>query len=153
MFDAIEDILVCLDEEDEYGCETNQHCTGMKELLRGIVAKDCKGADFNCIECEVLNKVLVDHAARYYCKCWLYRNECCNDEDKQKKRAVEWKENIEKHVEEKEPLAVKTFSRRHKIDIERSSVEKVKTWICSVKEMIRKAEKTPLNDARRFFSG
>ena len=29
--------------------------------------------------------------------------------------------------EEKESLAVKTFARRHKIDAERSSVEKLKT--------------------------
>ena len=46
-----------------------------------------------------------------------------------------------------------TFARRHKLDAERSSVEKVKNWIHSVKEMIRKVEKTPLNDIRRFFSG
>ena len=56
-------------------------------------------------------------------------------------------------MEEKELLAVKTFARRHNIDAERSSVEKVKNWMHSVKEMIRKVEKTPLNDIRRFFSG
>jgi len=55
-------------------------------------------------------------------------------------------------VKENEPLAVKTFARRHKIDTERSSVERVKSWIYSVKEMIKKVEKIPENDIRRFFS-
>ena len=55
-------------------------------------------------------------------------------------------------MEENEPLAVKTFVRRYKIDAERSSVERVKSWIYSVKEMIKKVEKIPENDINRFFS-
>ena len=149
----IEDTLAYLDEEEEYEYETNQYCIGMKALFRVIVVKDWKGAGFHCNKYEALNKVLVHHAVQYYRKCWLHRNECYNDECKQKELVVKWKEKLEKHVEEKEPLAVKTFARRHKIDVERSSAEKVKNWICSVKEMIRKVEKTPLNDIRRFFSG
>ena len=124
----------------------------MRELFRGIVVKDWKGSDFHCTKYEVLNKILVYHAIQYYRKCWLHRNKYCYDVDKQKKHVIEWKENLEKHVEENEPVVVKTFVRRYKIDAERSSMESMKSWIYSVKEMIKKVEKIPENDIRRFFS-
>ena len=92
----IEDTLACLDEEEERECETNQHCIGMKALFRGIVVKDWKGADFNCNKYETLNKVLVCHAVQHCRKCWLHRNECCNDECKQKELVVKWKEKLKR---------------------------------------------------------
>ena len=69
----------------------------------------------------------------------------------QRKRVIEWKDNIEKHVEEKEPMAVKTYVRRTRIDAARSSVDQVKRWIYGVKEMIKKVEKVPKSDIRKFF--
>ena len=59
---------------------------------------------------------------------------------------------MELHVEINEPLPVRKFARRNKIDVDRSNVESIRTWIYGVKEMIRKVEKIPVNDMRRFFS-
>ena len=55
-------------------------------------------------------------------------------------------------MEQKELLAIKTFARRNKIDADRSDAESIRKWIYSVKEIIKKDEKMPENDTRRFFS-
>ena len=70
----------------------------------------------------------------------------------QRRRVIEWKEKLENQVEEKEPLAVKMYARRNKIDVERSSVEGIKRWIYGIKDMIKKVEKIHVEDIRRYFS-
>ena len=70
----------------------------------------------------------------------------------QRIRVKEQKKNIEKQVEQKEPLAVKMHVNRTKIDEERSSIDQIRRWICGVKEMIKKIEKIPANDIRTYFS-
>ena len=153
ILDMIEDIMVFLEEGDEDEYETSQQYIGMKDLFKGFVVKDWKGSNFNCSKYEVLNKILVNHAVQYYRKCWLDRNEWYHDTDKQKERVTKWKRNLERHVEEKEPQAVKAFVRKHKMNEEGKSVDAIKRWIYTVKEMIKKVEKVPANDIRRYFSG
>jgi len=85
----IKDIIVYLEEGDEDEYETSQQYIGMRELFRRIVVKDWKGSDFHYTKYEVLNKILVYHAMQYYRKCWLHRNECYYDADKQKKHVIE----------------------------------------------------------------
>ena len=89
---------------------------------------------------------------QYYRKCWLNRNEKLHDEEIQRKRVKEWKKIIEEQVERNEPFAVKTYANRTKIDDERSSVDQIRRWIHGVKEMIKKVEKMPENDIRKYFS-
>ena len=64
----------------------------------------------------------------------------------------EWKKNAEEQVEQKEPLAAKMHVNRTKIDEERSSVDQIRRWTHGVKEMIKKVEKIPENDIRKYFS-
>ena len=151
--DMLEDIAGFLQndvEEDDY--ETSQQCVGMKEIFRGIAVKDWKGADFNCAKYHKLNKIIVCHSVQYYRKCWLNRNEKSHDEEIQRKRVKEWKKNIEEQVERKEPMAVKTHVNRTKIDEERSSVDQIRRWMHGIKDMIKKVEKMPENDIRKYFS-
>ena len=152
MLDMLEDIIGFLQgDEDEDEHETSQQCVGMKDIFRGIVVKDWKGADFNCTKYHKLNKIIVCHSVQYYRKCWLNRNEKLHDEEMQRIRVKEWKKNIEKQVEQKEPLAAKMHANRTKIDEERSSVDQIRRWTCGVKEMIKKVEKIPENDIRTYF--
>ena len=58
---------------------------------------------------------------------------------------------IKRQVEEKEPLQVKIFVSRNKIDAERVGSKALLQWICNMKKIIRKVEKIPGNDIRRYF--
>ena len=58
---------------------------------------------------------------------------------------------MKRKAEENEPPQVQLFVRRSKINIERCSTETIKTWIYNVKNLIRKVEKLPKGDIRRFM--
>ena len=43
------------------------------------------------------------------------------------------------------------FASRNEIDTERVGLKTLLQWICNTKKIIKKVEKTPRNDARRYF--
>ena len=155
MLDMLEDIVKFFnggeEEENAEEFETSQQHVGMKELFRGCVVRDWKQADFNCTKYADLNRILVRSAVLFCNKCWKHRNECLHDAEMQRKRIISWHDKIKEKVENDEPPTVKLFAMRNKIDAERCSTETIRVWIYNVKEIIKKAEKLPRGDIRRFF--
>jgi len=151
IFDMVEDILVYLDKEDEENYTTSQHMVGMDQLFRGYVVKVWKGANFSDGKYKEMNKILIRHCVKYYKTCWDHRNEEYHNETKQRRRILQWYQNIKSHVESNEPMQVKTFISRNKIQVERCKTEVILQWIYNVKKMIRKVENLPQNDIRRYF--
>ena len=66
----------------------------MKELFRGHVVKAWKVVDFSTTKHREVNKIVVTKCVECYVKCWKHRNEGMHDEDKQRKRVIEWYENV-----------------------------------------------------------
>ena len=139
------------DGEDEEHT-TSQQCVGIKEIFRGFIVKDWEGSNFNSERFRELNKVLVVNAVLFYKECWTLRNECNNNEEQQRNRVTKWYEEVKHNVEVNEPLAVQTFVRRNKIKVQRSSIESIKQWMCNVKEISKKVQRTPQGDIRRFIA-
>ena len=50
-----------------------------------------------------------------------------------------------------EPMQVKLFALRNKIQPERCKSETILQWVCNALKMKRKVEKLPQNDIRRCF--
>ena len=46
---------------------------------------------------------------------------------------------------------VNIFIRRNQIEVKDCDTETIKRWIYNVKEVMKKAEKIPKNDIRRYF--
>ena len=147
----MEDILRYLDREEIEEYETNQEMIGIVSLFRGYAVKVWKGIDFSSRKYHCLNKILIEHCVLYYKKCWDHRNKVLHDEGKQKQCALEWYKIIKKQVEEKEPLQVKMFVSRNRIDAERVGSKTLLQWIYNLKKIIKKVEKIPRNDIRRYF--
>jgi len=95
MFGIIEDILRYLEKEQEEEYETNQAIIGMQHLFRGYAIKAWTGVNFDQTKYHSLNKILIKHCVLYYTKCWKHRNEIYHDEEKQRERALKWKEELE----------------------------------------------------------
>ena len=70
-----EDILVCLENDQEAEYETNQQHVGMTELFRGYVVKNWIGVDVNCKKHRYLNKIIARECVLFYNKCWKQRNQ------------------------------------------------------------------------------
>ena len=87
----------------------------------------------------------------FYKECWKSRNECNNNVEQQKNRVIKWYEEVKQNIEENEPIAVKTFARRNAINVQRCNVDTIKQWIYNVKEIIKKVQRTPQGDIRRFI--
>ena len=124
MFGMIEDTLRCLEKEEEEEHETNQATIGMQHLFRGHAIKAWTGVNFNQTKYHSLNKTLIKYCVLHYTKCWKHRNEIHHDEEKQRERALKWKEKLEKHVEANEPLKVKLFTRNSVVDVNTCETEK-----------------------------
>lgn len=62
-----------------------------------------------------------------------------------------WYEKIKIQVNEREPQQVKFFTQRIGIDTQNSRNEVVLQWTWNVKNMIRKVEKLPREDIKRYF--
>ena len=65
---------------------------------------------------------------------------------------MQWYNKVKRHVEHNEPRSVKLFADRTDVKIDQSRTETILQWICNVKTMMRKVEKIPQDDMRRFFS-
>ena len=104
------------EENEEH--ETNQHLIGMKELFRGHDAKAWKGVDFSRMKYKELNKIVVVKCVECYVKCWKHRNECVHDEDKKRKRVIEWHENVNNRIGNSEMTQLKMDIRKIKINLQ-----------------------------------
>ena len=148
----LEDIAMFFDNgnEDE-GCVTSQQHVGIREIFRGFAVKDWEGVNFYCEKFKELNKVLIVNAVLFCKECWDHRNECYNNAEKQRNRIVKWYEEVKENAEENETSQVKLFVRRSKINVEQCNADTIKTWICNVKKLIKKVEKSPIGDIRRHM--
>ena len=151
----LEDIMTFFDageeEESEDEFETTQQCIGMKSLFRGHAVKDWKQANFYCTKHAELNKIIVQNAVLFYNECWKCRNEYLHDTDMQRQRIISWCKKLKEKVEKEEPPQVKLFATRNRINVEQNSTETIRMWIYNVKEIMKKVEKLPKGDIRRYF--
>ena len=47
---------------------------------------------------------------------------------------------------------VKAYVQRNELNIDRTTLNNIVRWIYNVKEMVKKADKRPQNDIRRYFT-
>lgn len=140
IFDMLEDFMLHLENGDPDDYETTQQCMGMKELFRGFIIKDWKGANYHCDKCKILNKMLIKHSVQFYRKCWMHRNEYYDNPEKQRSRINEWRNKLKSFIERKEPLIVKLFIRRNQIHVNNSNTKTIKRLICNSKEIMKKGK-------------
>ena len=69
----------------------------------------------------------------------------------QRERVIKWYRNIKEQIETKEPMQVRLFIIRNRIQIERCKTERITQWIYNAMKMIRKCKELPQNDIRRYF--
>ena len=69
----------------------------------------------------------------------------------QRQHTIQWYEKTKRHVESNEPRQVQLFAAQTEIQINQSRTATILQWIHNVKLMIRKVEKLPHNDIRRYF--
>ena len=150
IFSLIEDILRYFENEESEDYKTNQAIIRMKDLFRGYVVKVQKGINFSSKKYTKLNKIVIKHCVKYYNKCWNYRNKYYHNDEKQKERIIKQYKNIKRHVEDIEPLQVRIFIRRNKLNLQNSLIEIITRWVYNVKEIIKKVSKLPQNDKRRY---
>ena len=74
-----------------------------------------------------------------------------NDEDNQRKRVIEWYENVNNRIGNSEMTQLKMHVRKSKMNLQQSATDKIRRWTWNVKEMEQKMEKIPKNDIRRRF--
>ena len=115
------------------------------------MVKDWKGSNFQCNKYSVLNKILVYYSVQFYKDYWKYRNEEYHDPLKQRNRILEWYHKLKNYIERNESRMVNMFIRRHQIEVNNCNTETIKCWIYNAKEVMKKAEKIPKNDIRRYF--
>ena len=151
MMSFCEDILVCLEEDEEAECETNQQCVGMKELFRGYVIRDWMGLNFSTKKYRYVNKIIVSECVCFYDRCWKHRNEAQHDESKQKERMKRWCEKEKERGMRSNMRQIRMFVEKCKIDENRCDSDAYKRWIMNLKAIERKVEKTPENDIRGFM--
>ena len=108
-------------------------------------------ANFQYEKYRTVNKIVVNHSVQFYRKCWMHRNESYHNPETQRNRIIEWYNKLKSYIERDEPLIVKLFVRKNPINVEDSNTETIKRWIYNVKEIMKKAEKLPRNDIRRYF--
>ena len=144
----IEDILRYLENKEEEEFKTNQGLVGMQQLFCRYVVKVWKGSNFNQEKYHSLNKIIVRHCVQYYIKCWKYQNKIYHDSEEQRKRAVKWKRNLERHVERNEPMQVKIFARKSDINLETCETETIYNQIRNVKKIMNKVSNLPKNNIR-----
>ena len=151
IIEIIKDIVVYLRKGDEEEYATNQHLIGMHYLFRGYPVKDWKGLNFGETKYESVNKILVKHCVNFYEECWDHRNEIKHNPNMQRERAIRWHKKLKIDVERNQPMQVKLFTQRNRIDVERCRTENIMQWICNTKKMTQKIEKLPNTDMCRFF--
>ena len=156
LFDLTEDILRCLEDGDDEEYSTNQHMVGMRHHFRGFIVKTWKGVNFSDTTYRKLNKIVMRHCVMCYKKCWDHRNESYHDETIQRQRVMKWHCKVKEQIETKEPLQVRLFIIRNKIQVEQCRTETIVQWMHNAMKMIKKAknnQKMTLGDTlglRRF---
>ena len=73
--------------------------------------------------------------------CWKQRNYEYHDQDKQRKRIIEWYHKLKSCIERNEPRMVNIFIIRNQIEVNDCDTEVIKCWIYNAKEVMKKAEK------------
>ena len=87
----------------------------------------------------------------YYKKCWDHRNKSYHDEAIQRQRVLKWYSKVKEQIDTKEPIQVKLFILRNKIQPEQSRTKAIVQWIYNAMKMIKKVQTLPQNDIRRYF--
>ena len=62
---------------------------------------------------------------QYYKTYWDHRNKVAQDEEKQREQVLVWYNNVKLRVEIQEPMQVRLFAVRNKIQPERTSTESI----------------------------
>ena len=74
-----------------------------------------------------------------YVKCWKHRKEHTHDEDKQRKRVIEWHENVNNRIVNSEMTQLKCMLVDVK-KLQQSATDKIRRWTSNVKEIKQEAE-------------
>ena len=82
---------------------------------------------------------------------WKHRNKAYHDPIKQRNRVVEWYNKLKSYIERSEPRMINMFIRINQIDVNSCNTETIRQWIYNAKEVMKKVEKLPKNDIRRYF--
>ena len=85
-------------------------------------------------------------------KYWKDKIEHFYDEGKQKKRVLQWKRNLEKHVTENKNANIRLFKERIKIDKQLSSLRTILKQIYNTNDTIKKLKQIPRNDIKKYIS-
>jgi len=147
----VEDILRYLENEQEEEYEMNQQYVGMRELFRGFVVIDWEGTNFGSRKYRKVNKIIVQRCVEYYYECWKHRNEEHHNEEKQRKKLLDWYEKVKQKAESCDDPQVRLFVEKKSLDVEKCRNETIKRWIFNLKEFEKRMEKTKKNDIRRYF--
>ena len=54
---------------------------------------------------------MVTKCVEHHVKCWRHRNEYVHDDDKQRKIAIEWYENVNSTIDNSDMTQLKTLTR------------------------------------------
>ena len=122
----IEDIMKCLENEEEEECKTNQQHVGIIELLRGHVALDWEGTNLHCKKCERLNKIIARKCVEFYAEYWKHRNVEFYDEEKQRDRLIKWHNKTKEEIDKGGEIQLKEHVKNNEIKIERFEKETLK---------------------------
>ena len=98
--EMVVDIVKYFDRiEDEY--KMSQEHVRLKDVFRGFVTKDQKGADFNCKKHTTMNKILIKKAVIFHSKCWKNHNKVYYDEEKQSSKILKLSQReLRKHSQQ-----------------------------------------------------
>ena len=103
----VEDILRCLENEEDEEHEMNQQCVGMQELFRGHVVIDWEGTNLKNEKYKKLNRTSVKRCVEHYDKCWKHRNKEHHDEEKQKKILIKWCDKVKIKAENSDDVQLR----------------------------------------------
>ena len=99
-----------------------------------------------------MNKIAVRLCVEHYYNYWIDRNKSFHDEEYQKERIMQWYQKVKESMRESPYPQVKAYVQRNDLNIDRTTLNNIVRWIYNVKEMVKKADKRPQNDIRRYFT-
>ena len=65
---------------------------------------------------------------------------------------MQWYQKIKESMRDSPYPQVKAFVQRNELNVERATSNTITRWIYNIKEMVKKADKRPKNDIRRYFT-
>ena len=131
-----------LENKNEEDYKMNQQHVGMQELFRGHVIIDWEGTNLNYPKHKRLNDILARKCVEFHTTCWKHRNKEFHDKPKQRQRIKKWYKRINE-VKNGDEMQLKSYVRKHKINMERCKIDTTKRWTRSVTEIEKRIEKTP----------